>query len=415
VTPLVLDVALTHLAGRRRQTLVSVVGVALGVGFFIGMASLMQGFQTFFRNTVIDVAPHVTVGDEVRRPAPQPARELHPDAAVAVAGVRPEDERRGIRRGLAIAAALDGLPGVAAAPSLQTQLILRYGGAERTASVLGIEPDREARVTRIEDDMVAGGLGALRVRSDGAILGAGLAARLGVGMGDAVDAASARGVTRRLTVVGLFRTGIASTDDGLAYVRLREAQVLADRPTVVNQIRVRLDEPQGAQAFAAWIEDRTGWKSVSWQEANRNIFNVFVIQNGIMYSTVGAIMVVASFGIFNVISTVVFEKSRDIAILKSLGFREGDIRRVFLIEGMIVGAIGAVAGWLVGWAIVEGLGMIRFEFGGEARFDRFLLHRTWVHYAVGGVFAVVSAGFAGWLPARRAAALDPVDVVRGAA
>lgn len=414
--PLLLDIALTHILGRPRQTLVSVIGVALGVGFFIGLSSLMGGFQQYFISTIIDVSPHITISDEFRTPAPQPAVVAYPGGAVAVRSVKPREEKRGIKRGQAMAEALRRLPGVHVAPSLQGQVFLRYGSAERTATVVGIDPEAERQVSRIENDMVAGKLHDLQTKPDGVILGTSLAKRLGAGLNDTLTAVSPAGVVKRVTVVGLFRTGITSLDEGQGYMVLKQAQILQDRINRVNRIRLRLDDVDEAQALAARIEARFLYKSESWQEANQNIFNVFVVQNAIIFATVGAILIVASFGIFNVISTVIFEKQRDIAILKSLGFPDRDIRIIFLAQGLILGTIGAVLGWAVGYGIVTILAGIRLTLGGGAvQGDRFHLLYSLQPYLVGGIFALVSAGLAAWLPTRRATRLNPVDIIRGAA
>jgi lipoprotein-releasing system permease protein len=134
-----------------------------------------------------------------------------------------------------------------------------------------------------------------------------------------------------------------------------------------------------------------------------------------MYSVTGAILLVASFGIYNIISTVVYEKTRDIAILKSLGFTEGDIQRLFLAQGMVAGLLGAVAGCLLGALMIEALAQVRFGLDTPAGNDRFILARDWRVYAAASLFAIAAGGLAAWIPARRAARLDPVQVIRGAA
>jgi lipoprotein-releasing system permease protein len=202
-------------------------------------------------------------------------------------------------------------------------------------------------------------------------------------------------------------------DNFETYTLLKKAQILHNRPNVINRIRLKLDDVERAEDVARALEGRFGYRTESWKEASKNVLGIFVIQNGIMYSTVGAILIVACFGIFNVISTVVFEKARDIAILKALGFAEGDIRRIFLIEGLLAGLIGSVAGWVLGYGLVELLASFRFELEGFVRTEGFALYRTPLHYALGALAAVVSATFAAWLPARRAARLNPVDIVRG--
>ena len=411
--PLELSIALSHLLHRRRQTLISVLGVALGVGFFIGIASMMQGFQHLFIEKVIDIQPHVLMKDEYRVPELQPSIRDYPGGAVSLSGLKPRDEVRGIRGARRIVAALREMPGVRVAPSMAGQVLLRYGTKDVSVSISGIEPALERRVTNLERDLVVGAMDDLYTAGNGIILGIGVAKKAGVEVGDMLSVVSPQGIVLRMKVVGVFSSGIVTMDNYDTYVLMKKAQILHNRPNVINRIRLRLDDPQQAEAMARLLEDRFGYRSESWKEASRNVLQIFVIQNGIMYSTVGAILIVACFGIFNVISTVVFEKTRDIAILKSMGFAEGDIRRVFLIEGFIAGVIGSMAGWLLGWGIVELLASIRFELEGFLRTEGFVLYRTPLHYLVGALVAIVSATFAAWLPARRAARLNPVDIVRG--
>ncbi len=154
---------------------------------------------------------------------------------------------------------------------------------------------------------------------------------------------SPRGVTLTMRIVGIFHTGIATFDQGQAYTLLTTMQIAQDRPNVVNQIVIRLTDVTQAEPLARRIEARFGDRTESWEEQAANILTVFVIQNAIMYSVTGAILLVAAFGIYNIISTVVFEKTRDIAILKSLGFTERDIQLLFLLQGLFAGTLGALA------------------------------------------------------------------------
>jgi lipoprotein-releasing system permease protein len=412
---LLLELARGMLRRRRRQTLVSVSGVALGVAFFIAIAALMRGFQTYFVNQIIDVAPHITVKDDTRTPPAQPAEIALAMGAVQVHGVKPRDRIRGIRAAGDKLAILEAMEGVAAAPVLQGQALLRYGSRDVSASLTGIDPLRHARVSNIEKDMIAGRLEDLRTTANGIIIGDGLAWKLGAQLGDTITAVSPSGVTLSMKIVGLFRTGIQNVDQASGFTLLKVNQVLQNRPNVVNQILLRLEDVRQAEPLARQIEARFGDRTESWEEQNRNILTVFVIQNAIMYSVVGAILLVAAFGIYNIISTVVFEKTRDIAILKSLGFTEGDIQRLFLVQGIIAGILGAIVGCLLGALMVEALAQVRFGTETPAGNDRFILARDWRVYVAASLFAVGAAGIAAVIPARRASRLDPVQVVRGAA
>lgn len=412
---LTLDIALAHLRKRKRQTLVSVLGVAVGVGFFIAIAAMMQGFQNYFVSQIIDVSPHIVMKDEYRSAPRQPVEAAFAGGAVQLTGVKPKDEPRGIRNGQAITVNLAQLPGLHVAASLQGQVFLRYGSKDTSATLIGIEPEPERRVTRIEKDLTIGKLDDLRTVANGIILGEGLAAKIGVFPGDSVNAVSPIGVIMRMKVVGLFRTGITTMDNGLAYALLKKAQVLAGRSNVVNQIRMRLDDITAAESLATTIEARFKYRTESWQETNRNVLGIFVVQNGIMYSTTGAILVVAAFGIFNIIATVVLEKTRDIAILKSIGLDEGDIRQIFLIEGSLIGIVGALLGWGVGYGLTEILASIRFEIEGFVKTQGFYLAYSLGHYLIAAGIAIAAAIAAAYLPARKAARVNPVDIVRGAA
>jgi lipoprotein-releasing system permease protein len=411
--PLELSIALSHLTRRGRQTAISVLGVMLGVGFFIGIASMMQGFQNYFVEKVIDVQPHIVMKDEFRVPAPQPVLRDHPDAAVELTGLKPRDEVRGIRGARAVLALARQLPGVRVAPTFSGQALLRYGAKDVSVTVNGIEPASERRVTNLEPDMTLGTLDDLYTTSNGIILGVGVAEKAGAAVGDTLTVVSPQNVVLKMKVVGIFSSGLTTMDNFETYMLLKKAQILHNRPNVINRIRFRLDDIERADTVARSLESRFGYRTESWKEASRNVLGIFVIQNGIMYSTVSAILIVACFGIFNVISTVIYEKARDIAILKSMGFAEGDILRVFVIEGLIAGVVGSVLGWALGYAIVEFLASLRFSIEGFVRGEGFFLYRTVWHYAIGAAVATASATFAAWLPARRAARLNPVDIVRG--
>ena len=247
--PLALDIALGHLRRRRRQTLVSILGVALGVGFFVAVNALMRGFQQYFVAQIIDVAPHVVMKDEFRRPGVQPVhrRLLSGPRSPSPASSR-GPSRAGIRNARAKIEAIEALPGVAVAPTLTGQAILRYGTRDVTATILGIEPERERRVTNIEKDLIHGRLADLRSSANALILGVGIADRLGAAVGNSVSVISPVGVTQLMKIVGLVQTGITSIDTSQGYALLKTAQVLQDRVNIVNQIRMRVDDVTRAES-----------------------------------------------------------------------------------------------------------------------------------------------------------------------
>lgn len=409
---LLLDIALTHIRGRLRQTIVSTLGVALGVGFSVAMASLMEGSQRNFVDELIDALPHISISDEQREPQIQPAARRFD--AVSIIGLKPKDDRRGIRDNRAVMATLRAWVPGALAPSLVGQAVMRYGGKDQAVSMLGVEIEAEKRVSSIEEDMRQGQLKDLLTAANGLIVGDGLLKKLGTRVGETVAVTSPSGVLKRFKIVGAFHTGVTALDNSQAYTLLKNVQVLEEKLNTINQIRIRLDDVNAAASIAKRIEAQIGYKSVSWEEANEGLLEAFFIRNVIMYTVVAAILLVAGFGIFNIVSTITHEKARDIAILKSLGFAEADMRRIFLAEGLLIGLIGSGLGWCLGYVLYTILGSIEFNIQGPTDITRLPVYFSPAHYLVAAAFAVVSAGVAGYLPARKAAELNPVDIIRGA-
>jgi len=410
-----ISIARAYVTSRPRQTMVSVLGVTMGVGFYVGISALMQGFQADFVKRIVDISPHVVIRDEFRVPPPQPVATEHKDWAVELRGVKPRDEPRGIRSADAILTALAAEKGMSFAPTLTGQAFLRYGGKDTGLTVMGIDAMKERPVSSLATDMIDGSLDDLAENANGIIIGRGAAKKSGAVRGSNVTLVASSGVTLQMKVVGIFETGIVQLDDSQAYIQIKKNQVLQRRTDVVNQIRIRLAEIDAADAVAARIEAQHGFKTESWRETNQNIFGIFVIQNGIMYSTVGAILIVSGFGIYNIVSTVVNEKRHDVAILKSIGFSETDIRRIFLMQGLIVGVVGTLLGWLLGFLLIQLLASIKFDIEGMIRTQGFVLNRSFWSYAIGGGIAILVSALAAYLPARKAAALNPVDVIRGGA
>ncbi|WP_029062309.1 ABC transporter permease [Labrenzia sp. DG1229] len=409
---LLLRIAATHVRNRMRQTVVSTLGVALGVGFSVAMASLMEGSQRDFMTTLIEAIPHVQILDEQRNPAEQPATAMYD--AVAFHGLRPLEDLRGIRNPTEAIASLRDWARGDFAQRLSGQAVLRYSGQDIGMTLVGVVPRRELQVSKIREDMRAGSFEALDTTANGLVIGGKAASRLGAELGDTVTLTSANGIAKRFKIVGLFHTGITTSDEGLAYAPLKAVQILLEKPDIINSISIRLADIRQANDVAARAERQLGYKAVSWEEANEGLMEAFVVRNAIMYTVVGAILVVAGFGIFNIVSTIVHEKARDIAILKSLGFPESDIQQIFVLEGLVIGILGALAGCLLGFGLSSYLATVKFEVTTDIEMTRLPIHFSYIHYVLSCFLALFSSAIAGLIPARKAAKLNPVDIIRGA-
>lgn len=409
------SIAAAQLTYRRRQTVVSMLGVALGVGFFIAASAVMSGSEKDLVRQLVENAPHITIKDEFRTAAKQPVYIAYPDAAVSLENTKPREYLRGIKNYGAIVDELSKQAGMVAEAALTGQAIIRYASKDVGASIAGIDPEKERLLTTVEEDMREGSLMRLKTSSQGIVIGQGMSDRLGLRMDDLATVVSPTGLVRRMKVVGIFRTGNLLLDEGQVYMLLKDAQVLLEKPFIANRIRIKVGNPDDAEDVAARIESRWGYRSESWQEVNRDFLGLFVTRNIITYSIVGAIMVVASFGIFNIISTIVMEKRRDIAILISMGFRAFDVQVIFLVQGIVVGLLGMAMGWCIGYILLEMLASVQITIPGMTEKQGIALERGIFQYGMGGLFAVLSAVGAAWYPARKASQVRPVDIIRGAA
>lgn len=414
--PLALSIALSHLGARRRQTVVSLLGITFGVAFFLAVAALMQGSEEDFVARLIDNSPHITITDEFRDAPVQPVSQLYSGGAVLLHSVKPRSEVRGIRHYKQKLAAIETLPGVRAAPLLVGQAIVTFAGRDEGVSASGIVPSMMAGVSTIDTKFLAGKLSDLDGNQNGIIIGEGLRRKLSLAMGDNLSVASNTGQVRTFKVIGVFETGNAGYDENQTFIALKRAQALFGRPDRANMFILKLEQPNDARALASQIETSIGgYKAESWQEASQDIEALLKVRNTIMYTVVSAILIVASFGIYNVISTVVLEKTRDIAILKSLGFHARDIRRIFVIEGAIVGVMGSVTGVALGIVLMKILALVEVKSPGSSAAASLPVYWGTEMFVLAVAFAMITSVLAAYLPARKGGNVDPVDILRGAA
>lgn len=407
-------IAVRHLLARRRQSLVSLSGIVLGVAFFLAISSLMKGSEDDFIKRLVDNSPHITIEDEFRAPRLQPLQQLYPQGAVEIRRIKPVTETRGIRGYKQVLASVRTIPGLRASAVLVGEALISFAGKNVAVTLNGMVPAEVKDLTTIQNYMIAGSVDELLANPDGIILGDALAQKLSLAMGENITVTAPTGQIHTFKILGVFHTGRANYDDSQTFADLKRVEALLDRPNRANNIIVKLDDPYRAQLVAAEIESNVYYKSVSWQEASEDLMSTLTTRDIIMYTVVSAVLVVAAFGIYNVISTVVMEKQRDIAILKSMGFQARDIRRIFVIQGMLLGAAGSALGLPLGVALMLSLMQVRLKFIGSTEAVPLPIDWSWPQFAIATAFAMIAALLAGLLPARKAASIQPVDILRGA-
>lgn len=410
---LLLHIALKHLLARKRQSIVSLMGIVLGVGFFLAISALMQGSEADFIKRLIDNSPHITIHDEFRNPRTQPVSIEYKNALVQINRVKPLTETRGIRGYKQILKAIKEQDGMRASPVLVGQALVNYAGKDMAVSLNGMIAEEIRDVSTIQEYMKQGTVDDLISNPDGIVIGADLARILSLNLGDNVRVSATTGQINTFKVLGIFRTGRSSYDQTQAFMSLKRVQALLNRPNRANSIIIKLDNPHAAYDVAKNLEARYSYKAEPWQEVSENILSTLAIRNIIMYTVVSAVLVVAAFGIYNVISTVVMEKQKDISILKSMGFRAREIKIIFLIQGFILGVMGSLLGVPLGSVLMYTLHQVQLKPPGGTEFVNLPIDWSWPQFAVAIAFALSASIIAALLPARKAAHVQPVDILRG--
>ncbi len=411
-TKLLFDIAWTHVTARVRQTLVGMAGVSMGVGFTIMMAGLMEGSQIDFLRQLVDTMPHITIQDERRSIPTQPADQEY--GAVQMSNVTNLNNRPGIKYPESVMASLRSwLPGEVT-PSVRTTAIIDHGGGRIGVTLMGIDPRQEVRVSKLGSQMREGQVTDLSRAPNAIIIGEALAQKLAVKTGNTILLIGGQGTEVTSTVVGIFRSGMKRVDEGQIYGLTGFAQIMMGQSGVINELRLRLNDPLVAQQVATQVESQTGYKSVSWQEANADLLSTFAVRDFIVLTVMGAMLLTSSFATYNIISTITHEKRQDIAIMKSLGMREYWVRRIFIIESAIIGTVGILFGWILGYLLCYGWSHITIYNMLTGANVPLQIYYSPMHYIVAGGISLICCTGAAFFPARKATRVHPVEIIRGA-
>ncbi len=411
----VIFVAYKLLLERKRQTLVSVAGVAIGVCALIVMSSLMFGFQNYFIQQVIDLEAHISIKPKEYQDEDRIVKKVDPNSLWEVYGNKPKEKDKiiGWRDIIKDIQKRQDVEGVAV--HLVVRGILKYGAKEKPVTLIGIDPDMEPKASVINRFLENKRLERLKTNRDAIIVGKLVAKDLGIkDTGKKVILSLANGRIALLKVEDFFNSGITNIDNTRVYMHINTLQALTDRIDEVNEIVIKVKDVNDAQKIALELQKHLKYDVESWQRAYINFLQIFKIQNIITYMIVFAILIVSAFGIFNIIMMTVLEKKKDIAILMAIGYSRRDILFIFLSQGLAIGFLGAILGFILGYALQEYLSSVRLDVEGLIRTKGFILDRRPIYYFYAFVFSMFFSFIASFYPSYRASKLNPVDIFRSA-
>jgi len=405
-----LYIALRFATHRKRALLLSLVGVVFGVGIFICTQAQTQGFMQFFIDSTIGSNGALTVRSRF-----QPRHEGMIVEAKTSAGT---SQRRNYFEGITNVSEIMRVSRqfsnvVACSPVLRGNVSARSGFETTTVELFGIDPPSHLRTTDLAKQIVDGKLDDFTNNTSAVILGYKLADQLEVGCGDSIQLLSPGGEYWRFMVAAIARSGVGAIDSTRVYVQTRVAQRLLKKSYQASMIIYKLRDPDRAPELATHFETLFQHASQSWQEREESTLQLFIMLRVSAAVTVSLMILLAGFGIFNVLTMSVLSKIREIAILRSMGYRQIDISAIFLWQGALIATVGSLIGCFLGALLTWIVSKVPIHIRGLLYTNHFLVVWDWRHYFWATVLAGIAVFIASYVPAKRAALLQPVDTLRG--
>ncbi|HVM31521.1 MAG TPA: ABC transporter permease [bacterium] len=408
--------ALKQLLARPRQTLLALLGITFGTAAFLILSGMMLGFREYFIQRLINTAAHISItAEDTQLEEHSLDSDFFPGALVKwIAPPVNHNETPHLEYPQGWYDRLEADPRVEAyAPQMTAQALVTRGKLSKTINLVGVEARRQVRATDVQSDMTQGDFLALDKGGFQVVIGESLAQKLGLRLGDSMNIINTQGAVVPAKVAGLFNTGIDQIDQTTAYAPLYYVQQINQTPGQVSQIIVKLKDITQARRVADQWAQGSREKVQSWDEANANFFTVFKMQDMIRYILSAVVLMIAAFGIYNILNMIVLQKRGEIAILRSMGFEASDIIQLFLSQGLILGFLGGLLGLGVGTLVCLYVQSIKLATGmGMSSVNHMLIAWHFYFYEMAFLLAFLSGLLAGFLPARSASRMDPIDILR---
>ncbi|MGK8472354.1 ABC transporter permease [Stutzerimonas stutzeri] len=392
-------IALRFLLDNRMQTLLIVFGIAVGSAVIVFITALITGLQANVIERTLGTQAHIRIlpPDEANRTLP-----VTPDSWSLVLESPRAQRLRSIINWQDIRDVLDQDAQVlAVSPVISGPAIARRGVARASVALLGIDPPRYQRIIPLADDLIAG---RFMVGAGNAVIGKELAKDLGLGIGDKLRLDAGEGREAVVDIAGIFELGVRELDSRYVYLDLKQAQTLLDLPGGITVIDTTVADIFQADRVAERLARLTGLRAESWMETNGQLLNALSSQSMTTEMIRVFVGISVAFGIASVLAVSVVQRTREIGILRAMGSPRGQILRVFLLQGGVLGLFGSTCGGAVGWGLVQ-----VFNIAGPRLFE-IPVNPTLVPLAM--LVATITGVLAAAMPARRAARYDPAVAIR---
>jgi len=408
-------IALRFLTAKKRSMVMSLSCIILGVGLFVVTQATTRGFEGFFIKTILGTDGAMRVEDKRQSTIQSVSTvgygspfEVQAQSGKYIEGIDyPQELMRTLLTFPNVSAASEVLHG--------SNVTIRSSFKDDTVQVFGINLDDQLRVSDLGNQISEGSIYDFRTAPDGALIGRMMADRQHLSVGDTFQL-EANGQTRVFRVSAIYETGVEDIDKVRLYLKMEQARSLLQKPTGASYLQVSLHDKDRAHADSSpWMEDILDHRVAAWQDREKEwlgVFRALRISTGI---SVLVFTLIAGLAMFNTLAMIVMEKTKEIAILRSMGYTRRDISSIFLWQAVIVLAFGSIGGCLLGIAGTYAVSQVPLPIHTIFKTDKFIVTWNPWHYAEAVAISIAMVMVASLIPSRRAARLEPGDIIRGTA
>jgi lipoprotein-releasing system permease protein len=414
---LLTSISKSLLLARWKQTLVAAIGVTFSITMFITLLSFMSGLNDLLDGLIVNRTPHVRLYNEI-----QPSKKQPIDLNIEyknhynfVSSVKPKNELLQIQNSGAIMQMLKNDKRVlGVAPKITAQVFYNVGNIDLTGVINGIDVEAENRLFLFKDYVTAGNYIDLKNTPNSIILGKGAAEKMLANIGDIIQVTTTKGERLQLKVVGYFQSGLQDIDKVQSYASMATTQkLLGESNAYVTDIQIKLKDILTAPKVAKELGKLFDLEAIDIQTANSQFETGSAVRSLISYAVGITLLIVAGFGIYNILNMMIYEKMDSIAILKATGFSGKDVQKIFIGIALTIGLFGGLLGLLFGFGLSQLIDQIPFDTAALPTVKTYPINYNPKFYLIGTIFSIVTTYFAGYFPSRKASKIDPVVIIRG--
>ncbi|HQQ93553.1 MAG TPA: ABC transporter permease [Bacteroidia bacterium] len=412
---LIFTIARSLMLARFKQSLVAAIGVTFSIMMFVSLLGFMNGLNEMLDGLILNRTPHIRLFNEIKPKNKQAIEQAREEGHQFIRSVKASGSRKEIYNIGAITRVVESDPRVlGCAAKINSPVFFNDGNIEINGIINGLDVEAEAKYFFFRDYVTSGNPMDIKTVSNSIILGRGLANKLLVSLGDVVHLTNPQGERFSLKVVGLFESGLMELDKVNSYASISTAQkILGKDNNYITDLQIKLKDLNQAPVMSKEYAALFGCDAEDIQTVNAQFETGSRVRSIISYAVGITLLIVAGFGIFNILNMMIFEKMESIAILKATGFSGKDVRRIFMVIAISIGLLGGLAGEITGLLMSNLIDNIPFNTPALPSIKTFPVSYNPKYYTISFSFALLTTYLAGYFPALKASKVDPVVIIRG--